>query len=235
MKVFKIVGSIFAPIGLIFLVVGVMIYQGTQSFLSQSKSAEGEVIDLVMGTSNSSGSRSSYPVVRFKSDDGQVVTFQGSMGSSPPDFHVGERVTVRYHVENPHDARIESFVQLWLLPMVFGGLGLIFSSIGISFWAVVLASSRKKKWLRAHGQIVHAKINSVSLDTSLRVNGQHPYRIYAQRLDSMHNTVHVFKSDPIWYDPESHIHQKTVPVYIDPANPKKYLMDVSFLPSSSSQ
>lgn len=234
MKVFKIVGSIFLPIGLVFLVIAGLIYSGTQSFLSDSMQAQGEVIDLVSGSSgSSSSSRSMYPVVRFESSNGQVVTFQGSVGSSPPDFHVGEVVKVRHRTGNPHDARIESFVQLWLLPVVFGGLGVIFSGIGIALWSVILAKAKKKKWLLSHGQIVHAKIDSVSLDSTMRVNRQHPFRIYAQWHDTMKHMVHVFKSDPIWFDPEPHIHQKTVPVYIDPANPRKYTMDISFIPSST--
>jgi hypothetical protein len=50
--------------------------------------------------------------------------------SLPPAYHVGETVNVLYLESDPYDARIESFTSLWLLPMIFGGIGAIFPAVG---------------------------------------------------------------------------------------------------------
>ena len=48
--------------------------------------------------------------------------------------------------------------------------------------------------------------------------------------DPTSNKVYVFESDPIGYDPSEFI-RGTVPVYIDPDDTRRYLVDTSFLPS----
>jgi len=64
------------------------------------------------------------------------------------------------------------------------------------------------------------------------MNGQNPYRITCQWLDINNNTVYTFKSKSIWYNHEQFIRQNTIPVYIDPNNPKRHLVDIGFLPKS---
>jgi len=46
---------------------------------------------------------------------------------------------------------------------------------------------------------------------------------------SRHRIVLLFTSDNIWFDPEPIIHEKgitSLPVYIDPENPKNYFVSV---------
>jgi hypothetical protein len=37
---------------------------------------------------------------------------------------------VLYHPNPPHDARISSFTDLWLLSLILGGLGVLFTALG---------------------------------------------------------------------------------------------------------
>jgi hypothetical protein len=39
-----------------------------------------------------------------------------------------------------------------------------------------------------------------------------------------------FKSKAIWFNPEKYIQNRDIRVRIDPNNPRKYVMDTSFLP-----
>ena len=41
-----------------------------------------------------------------------------------------------------------------------------------------------------------------------------------------------FKSKAIWFNPEKYIQSKDIKVRIDPNDPGKYVMDVSFLPDA---
>ena len=59
--------------------------------------------------------------------------------------------------------------------------------------------------------------------------GRHPYKIVSQWHDPGTDEVHVFESEPIWFDPRAYL-PEMVFVYVDPEDPKVYHMDTSFLP-----
>ncbi len=69
MKAIKIIGTVFAGIGLVFIMVGIILYQDTRSFITKSETAMGEIVDLSRRSSSSGDSGSSstyYPVVQFE-------------------------------------------------------------------------------------------------------------------------------------------------------------------------
>jgi hypothetical protein len=70
----------------------------------------------------------------------------------------------------------------------------------------------------------------VELNRSIRVNGACPDRIVCQWLNPVTNTVYVFRSYNLWFDPAEYISRKTLDVLVDPSNYKRYLVDTSFLP-----
>ncbi|MFH1725055.1 MAG: hypothetical protein ABII00_10600 [Elusimicrobiota bacterium] len=84
--------------------------------------------------------------------------------------------------------------------------------------------------LQRHGQAVTAKVTAVDRNTRVRVNGRSPWVIRAQWLDPATNTVHTFESENIWFDPGPHTQGETVQVLIDRDDPKRHVMDTSFLP-----
>lgn len=125
--------------GGLFLVIGLVFAGVSVSFVVDAKHARGTVVALEWRDDDHSGvSRrrrvddgpAAYPVVEFTAADGTRRTFRDSTGSSPPAYERGERVEVLYKADSPGDARIDSFLSLWLLPLVFGGIGLLFAGIG---------------------------------------------------------------------------------------------------------
>ncbi|MFI0821054.1 DUF3592 domain-containing protein [Streptomyces sp. NPDC021098] len=124
--------------GTLFLVIGLILAGVSISFLSDAKHARGTVVALEWRDDHDSTSRrrsssngpAAYPVVEFTSADGTPRTFRSSMGSNPPSYERGERVEVLYQADSPDDARINGFASLWLLPLIFGGLGLLFAGVG---------------------------------------------------------------------------------------------------------
>ena len=118
-------GCIIGFVGLVFAVVGTFFLMDTLRFLPGTITANGTIVQC----KDSGGENSScQPVVNFTTQSGQQITFNSSFSSSS--FNEGEAVTVRYHPNNPHDARIDSFVSTWLFPVIFGGLGLIVLLLG---------------------------------------------------------------------------------------------------------
>ncbi|MGY0488542.1 DUF3592 domain-containing protein [Streptomyces sp. WG-D5] len=124
--------------GGIFLIVGLILAWSSISLLRDAERASGRVVavewrDDDIGSSRRSRQRdepAAYPVVEFTGADGTPHTFRGSTGSNPPAYEEGERVEVLYRADEPGDARIDGFLSLWLLPIIFGGIGLLAAAVG---------------------------------------------------------------------------------------------------------
>lgn len=131
----------FAVVGLLLLLGSLLVYDHTASFARRAARAPGTVTALVRQvstdyskTNGSNGNRltTSYsyaPVVRFQ-HGAQHIQFTDSVATNPPAYRVGETVQVLYLESDPYDARIASFVSLWALPTIFGGIGTIFLALG---------------------------------------------------------------------------------------------------------
>jgi hypothetical protein len=135
-----------------------------------------------------------------------------------------------YNPDTPADARIDSFVTLWIAPFVFSIIGSIFASMGgiALFW--IHARQQSREWLFANGQRIVANIDRVERNTSFQVNGKSPYRIVCQWLDPVDHRVHVFRSQNLWFNPQPYLNGNTMLVMVDPANLKRYAVDISCLP-----
>lgn len=123
-----ITGLIFLPLGAIFSIIGFFLGLQTLAFLPGSISAQGQIVRCNM-VSDADGSTTCQPTIRFVAQSGQTITFTAS--DSSDDYVQGNAVSVIYHAGNPVDARINSLATLWLLPLIFGGLGLIFFFTGL--------------------------------------------------------------------------------------------------------
>ncbi|GAA2510422.1 hypothetical protein GCM10010406_53490 [Streptomyces thermolineatus] len=148
--VFRWVAFVLIAVGTLFSVVGLIVAGMSVSFLRDAERAPGKVVALEwrdehLGTSrrNRTDDRpSAYPVVEFTSADGTHRTFRSSTGSNPPAYEEGERVEVLYRADSPEDARIDGFLSLWLLPMIFGGIGLVLAGGGTG---VALATRKRSR------------------------------------------------------------------------------------------
>ncbi len=229
MKVLKLISVLFSIIGLGMLAGSLLIFSNTRTFITRAVEAQGKVIDLER--SRSSSSSSTYrPVVEVTTATGKRIEFTSNVGSSPPSHRVGEPVTVLYSPADPQAARIKSFFQLWFGFLIVFALGVVFAAIGLTMIFVRTRGRQRAEWLRQHGRRVKTAYKGVELNQSLRVNGRSPYQIITQSPDPSSNTVRVFESENIWFDPSEYIKSETIDVLVDPNNPKKYVMDISFLP-----
>lgn len=78
------------------------------------------------------GRGGSVPEVRYFVD-GKPYVIHGVITTSPPAYSIGEKIPVYYPPGNPEQGVIGSFVELWLFPMIFGGIGLVFT-LGSGFF-----------------------------------------------------------------------------------------------------
>jgi hypothetical protein len=137
---------------------------------------------------------------------------------------------VLYLAASPQDAKINDTFSLWFGPMIVGGIGFLFFDIAVVIIIVGVLKGRKKEYLLEHGTPIETEFQSVELNSSFKVNGRSPYRIMSQWKNPVTSEIHVFESENLWFDPTDHINDNKIRVFIEQSNPRKYYVDVSFLP-----
>jgi len=105
------------------------------SLLPGGATADGTVVD--MDKSDSDGSTSYAPIIDYVVD-GETYEMNSTSYSSPPAYHVGQAVRVAYDRANPSVARIDNFWELWLLPIIFISIAVLFGLIFNIFMGVGL-------------------------------------------------------------------------------------------------
>ncbi|MBZ5486802.1 DUF3592 domain-containing protein [Halomonas aquamarina] len=228
MLAIKLLKGVFLLLGAVFLVLACFLYQQSRAFYDQAVSAEGTVIELV--ERRSEDSITYRPVVEFVTGDGTQVEFTSRVGSNPPGYAIGERVEVLFDPDNPNNARLDGFFESMGAWLIFGAIGALFFLSGVGSLLYSRFTASRNARLLEQGLRLETTYQGVELNTRISVNGRHPYRITSQWLNPESLEVHVFKSANLWFDPSPYIDTDTVAVFIEPGNPKKYHMDVSFLP-----
>jgi uncharacterized protein YneF (UPF0154 family) len=232
MKVLNIIKYVFTIIGAGMLIGTFFIYKNTIEFVEKSIETEGTVVELLKSRSSSSSDNSIMykPLVQFTDIKGTQIEFSSSSSSNPPSYSVNEKVEVIYNPESPNKAKIKSFFSLWGGATILGVLGLVFFIIGGSIIAYSIKKKNMLKYLKQHGTKIASDFQNVNINTSLAVNGQNPFVIVSQWQNPETSELHVFTSDNIWFDPTDFIKTDKINVLIDRKNPKRYSVDLSFLP-----
>ena len=121
----------FLLIGLGLLGGAVFSFVTTSRFIGEAVAADGMVVGLEERWDSDDNDYTYYPQVEFQTEDHRTIAFTSDTGSRPAAFDVGEPVRVLFDPARPEAARIDSFFQLWLLPLVLGGMGTVFSAFGL--------------------------------------------------------------------------------------------------------
>ena len=222
---------LFLLIGLGLLAWGGYLASRTAAFVGSAGAAEGTVVAFVQTTSTDGPTY--QPIVAFTPASGGPRKLTSDMGASPPAYDVGDKVTVLYDPADPGDARIESTFALWGGAIILCGVGTAFAAVGGGMLGVRRAATRRTAELRLRGRRVLARFQSVERNTSFEVNGVHPWRIVCQWQDPTTGVLHLFQSANLWSDPTPHVHVQEIAVFVDPRNPRRYAMDVGFLPRAA--
>lgn len=226
-----ILAIVFSLIGGISGAVAAVMTVAQLDFLDNVVSAPGEVVRNVRQGTGKSGAR---PVVRFQADDGQFIEFTAPIGNSPPQFDVGEAVTVVYPPGQPEEAKIDHWLQLWFGPLLSGFFVLVFGGIGIGFLTPFLLQRSRAAWARENGAQVLAKFAGVAHDRTMKINGRSPYVVFADWRNPVDGKLYRFQSQKaIWFDPTAQLAQRPdLSLRVDPQQPTRYWLDLSHLQSS---
>ncbi len=129
-KKVAIFGAIFLAVSLTMLGIAGFLVWKTSHFLDRAVSAQGTITALVRNK-NRQATTTYAAQFSFTTPAKQAVTITSTSSSNPPEFEVGESVAVLYLPNNPADARIDSFFQLWGASSIVGGIGTVFLAISL--------------------------------------------------------------------------------------------------------
>ena len=115
---------VFAGLSGVFWILAITFYITKSEQLEHSVLVEGTVSEVVH---NESGSA---PVVSYVYEEKEYQYFS-SIYSSPPSYAVGDVVELYVSLDNPQDAMINSFIERWLIIMIFGILALVFDIVAV--------------------------------------------------------------------------------------------------------
>jgi len=238
MRSLSIFKYVFMLLGFAALAASFFFYQSTSDFLQKATKTEGIVVELNRSVSKAEpndplGHKTSVsykPVVNFVTGNGEKIEIVSMMGSNPPMYHKGQKVEVVYLPDEPHSAKIYDFFSLWGIALIFGSGGGLMFLIGAGIMLASTLKTRSDQYLREQGVPIKTEFQRVVMDTSLSVNGRHPFQVLTQWQNPSTSEIHVFHSNNLWFDPTNHIKTKQITVFIERDTPRKYLVDLSFLP-----
>lgn len=228
MKAISIVKYGFLTVGIAMLLGAGVAYKNVDAFVQGALTAEGTVVYLVKN--KDSDSVVYKPVVQFTGQNGEQAEFTSSVGTNPPAYSVGDTVEVLYAPDDIDDAKINDLFSLLGSVIILTAFGGVFFLLGAIIFMVGIFRNRKKLYLQRQGVAVEAEFQSVRLNRSIAVNGKNPFVIVCQWLNPMTGSVHLFESENLWFDPSSYLTERKFKVLIEKDNPKKYWIDISFLP-----
>ena len=127
---------------LLFLVIGGWYGYGSWTLVKAGATADGEVVG--MDESDSDGGTTYAPIIDYVVDR-ETYTLNSSSYSSPPAYHVGQAVRVVYDKANPSKARIDNFWELWLLPLIFIPIAVLFGLVFNIYMGVSLLQRMRNR------------------------------------------------------------------------------------------
>ncbi|NTW82738.1 MAG: DUF3592 domain-containing protein [Chlorobiaceae bacterium] len=233
MKAAGIIKYILLLMGAGILTYAAINWQETRSFIAKAEKTKGTVVKMVHGRSKKS--KALRPVVHFTDRSGKSIVFISQTGSDPPAFVKGETVNIFYKPEKPENAKIDSVFELWGITILSGITGGIFFLAGGGMFVIPMMKKRQENYLKQNGTPIETRLHAVIHRTSVRIGGKSPYQILSEWVNPANGKLHVFKSRNIWYDPSLMIMTEKIRVFIKKNDPKKYAVDLSFLPDKPDQ
>jgi hypothetical protein len=224
-----LVGIIFSIIGLVSLAIGLVLGRGQLELRERGVRVPGVVVAV---DKNCRKGCSYRPVVEFTAE-GSQYRITGEVGNSSPTHEVGERVDVLYPRGQPKEAQIDSWLESWFGTTFGLGFFAIFGGMGLPMLFLSLRRRSDAEWARQFGMTVQTSFTEVMRDTRVKVNGRSPYRVVTQWQNPRDGKVYRFESDAMWMEPSKQLQGRgQIAVKLDPDKPRRYWMDVSFLPQA---
>ena len=227
-------GSFFLWFGLIFAVVGtpffvIAVYQlGVERDIANN--GVGAVATLVEKGHSTSHSSSSNYWLKYVFNDERGVEHIRQAKVRWEDwrrFRDGDTLTIRYVPDNPERNRLARGLDnaWWILPLIFGTLGVVFGGLGWTFIIVSLRKVLARINLLRTGSVTEGKIIAFHTDPAITINGRHP-AFFEYRYEAEGKTLKGRSPDLSPRLTERWNQGDAIPVVYDARNPSRSEPDI---------
>jgi len=198
-------------------------------FAATAQSVQGTVVDVRKVVRDSVGYI--YTVAFFDDESQQAIRLPVG-GTDSVHYETGDEVTMLYQAGNPRGAVMQNFSSQYAAGTILSGMGVFFLLMGGGPLLWYSRKNRRHRRLLKTGIPIQTQFNRVDYNTTITVNGRSPYVVVSHKRDPINGTrIWEFKSLNLWFDPTPYIDSgKSITVYVDPENYKRYAMDMSQLP-----
>ena len=154
-------------------------------FVTTAEAAQGRIVDITGDTPTL--------VVKYRTGRGQERTVKTAGSDLYKNFRVGDRVSVRYDADSPADARVNLFVDMWLLPLFLGVFGLAFGVPSVFMLKSAIGEKLAQRGgLDRRGQRIQADYAGVhlTLDARALAGRQNLGHVELSSENGQHRLVH---------------------------------------------
>jgi hypothetical protein len=225
-KTVRIIEIVFSIIGAACALAAIGTFGSQMKFVKTAYRMNGVVVDNVASRNSDNDGNTYAPVVEYPGTDGAPQRFTAGVSSSPPSFELGERVAVLVSKDGTKRS-IDSFGQLWFLPLFMGIFAVVFGGIGGGMMAYRIRKTNFARFVKEMGLMIESGDFRVEVNGSLTVNGRHPYYLECKAL--IDGAQRKFKSGSIWEDPSDRIEGRKIRIFYLANQPGKYHVDLDFL------
>lgn len=215
-KTLKILAIVFTAVCLVMAAIGGVVYAQSAAWRRTALPVEA----MITGYGRGESYTIEYEV--------NGVTYDGVLHYSESGMRVGRPETIYVNPDDPADFRDRSADIVALVMLILAGAFLIPAAI---LWFIYLRGRKREAYLRGQGTEVVAQIIDVQ-PTNIRVNNARTYAIQCSWENPQDDTTYIFRSAALTYNPAALLQERgitTLPVLIDPYNPKRYFVDLSAL------
>ena len=130
-------------VGLTVLGLGLVDLGSTVAFLARAEQTEARFSGAIARSGGNHGGTFLYPTFQFTTSGGRVITFTSSSGSTAQPYADGEQVRIAYDPQRPEDARLLSFLTLWIAPTLLCAAGLLLAAGAVLVRAALTRQRRR--------------------------------------------------------------------------------------------
>lgn len=220
-KAVNLVFYIFAVIGIIFVIAGIVSLVKSVQFKKTAVNVDAVISDIE-AYRDSDGDMNHRVFINYSYNGKQ---YEGiSLGEYSSSMYEGKEIAILLDPKNP--VKVATNSGIIFMCAMFIGMGSIFALVGIIPLIVMARKKVQKKKLLENGQYIYAVVESIQLNTGYSVNGRHPYVIYCTYKDEYKDIIYRFKSENIWTNPEYVIQPGSeIRVYVNGTDYSRYHVD----------
>jgi hypothetical protein len=169
-------GLLFAVVGTPFLVVSIYQYGVEREIINDGVLGTATLVEKGHSSSRKSSSKYWLKYVFNDRRGREHIREANVKWEDWRRFQDGDTLAIRYLPDHPDRNRLARGLDQpwWILPLIFGVLGVIFGGLGWTCILVALRKIRAELYLVRTGSVAEGKITGFEFNYQVSINGRHP-------------------------------------------------------------